>query len=256
MISSSTTRGRKVVKYLEWKDLSWSSDATSAINLATTRVKEANTENTLPVDSNSRLRTTDSAKKGGITSTTINSTVATTRELTRETNKATLPPKSEDAENDSWIKSKFQRNKSELSKSIDVNPNKGGAPKVLHSKISKTRTLQNVSLARKGSFSKTQKVRLPKKTVTTKPVPSSARTSAASDQMPCHKHSSYEHCGDVLPGSSRQEDMMVGLVGGYAALALIVIVSLISFWTSRYITSFLKMWWFKASNVQTCDVNI
>ena len=127
------------------------------------------------------------------------------------------------------------------SKSIDVNPNKGGAPKISLSKISKTRTLQNVSLARKGSFSKTQKVRLPKKTVTTKPVPSSARTSAASDQMPCHKHSSYEHCGDVLPGSSRQEDMMVGLVGGYAALALIVIVSLISFWTSRYITSFLKI---------------
>merc|ERR1712192_277777 len=71
------------------------------------------------------------------------------------------------------------------------------------------------------------------------------RKAPTSSQVECHRHAGYKHCGVVSTG---QDSMIVGLVGGYTALALIVAVSLISIWASKYLPFFLKMWWIKASS--------
>ena len=141
------------------------------------------------------------------------------------------------------------------SKNTDSEEGKSSSQSVSPS-IKKPSNTEKSPLGLKTNSSTTQQVTLVPQMASTPASPATQprEVSGPSHQVHCHRHAAgYMHCG---VNSDQQDGMLVGLVGGYAALALVVAISSISVWASKYLPFLLKMWWIKAlSCEQTYDVN-
>ena len=207
-----------MVKHLTWRDLSWSTTNIKANAV----VNNSRTEYSLPK-----------------TSTTTKS-VSNTSQSNQKPTQSNLSSKIRNTEGNSLLQSKeilvTRSNQTFKSKKTDRNEARSR---------NQTWSSQQASLGAKA----TQEVNLSDEQKSASASASKQpRKASTSSQVDCHSHAGYKHCGVVSTG---QDSMMVGLVGGYTALALIVAVSLISIWASKYLPFFLKMWWIKASSAQT-----
>jgi len=228
-------RGWKMVKHLTWRDLSWSATNTKKTSNTNGVVNKSRTESSLP-----KMSTTTKS-------------VSNTSQSNQKPTQSNLSSKISNTGKNSLLQSKeiletTRTNQTYKSKKTDKNAARA-RNQALPSSIQQAWSSQQASYGVKA----TQEVNLPpKQTYASAPVNKQPRRAPTSRQMECHSHAGYKHCGVMSPG---QDSMMVGLVGGYTALALIVAVSLISIWASKYLPFFLKMWWIKASSAQTYDVN-
>ena len=211
-----------MVKQMTWRDLSWS----------TTNTKTTSTTN------------------GVVDNSRTESSLSNTSPSIRERTQLTLSSKPGNTEKNSFLQSKETLVTSK-SKNTDSNVARSST-QLLPSSSEQPPSSQQVSKSRPTS----RGVSLPPKqtqAATSARLPSKRQRKApTSHQVWCHWHAGYKHCGVKTTG---QDGMVAGLVGGYAALALVVAISFINMWASKYLPFFLKMWWIKASSVQTYDVN-
>ena len=226
-VDSSITRVWKMVKHLAWRDLSWSTTNTNGV------VHNYRTQSSPPkTNTRSFFNTSPSIQKP--TQSTFSSKPKNTEGISLLQRKETFVTRT---------------NQTSKSKNTDSNAERSSS-QTLPSSSQQPWSSQQVSLGVKAT---TQEVNLPPKhTPTSTPATKQPRKAPTSRQVLCHRHAYYKHCGVMITG---QDNMMVGLVGGYTALGLIVAVSLISIWASKYLPFLLKMWWIKASSAQTYDVN-
>ena len=229
-----------MVKHLTWRDLSWS----------TTNTKT--TLNTNGVMDNSR--TESSLPKTSTTTTSLSNTSPSIQKSTQ----LTWSSKPENTEEKSLLISKqtleTRTNQTSKSKNTDSNEARPSS-QALPSSREKPSSTQQVPSGDKTSPPTTQELSTPPKQTSSPSATKQRRKDPTSWQVRCHRHAGYKHCGVKSP-TGLEDGMMAGLVGGYAALALIVAVSFVSIWASKYLPFFLKMWWIKASSAQTYDVNI
>ena len=235
-VDSSITRGWKMVKHLAWRDLSWSTTNTKIASNTNSLVHNSRTQSSLPKTNRSFFNTSPSIQKP--TQSTLFSKIRNTEGKSLLQRKETFVTRTNQTSKSKNTDSNATRSSSQPLTSINQPP----------------WSTQQVSLGVKATRPTTQEVNLPpKQTPTSPPATKQPRKAPTSHQVECHRHADYMHCGVMI---TVQDSMMVGLVGGYTALALIVAVSLISIWASKYLPFFLKMWWIKASSAQTYDVNI
>ena len=215
-----------------WRDLSWSTTNTKVASNTNSLVHNSRTQSSLPKTNRSFFNTSPSIQKP--TQSTLFSKIRNTEGKSLLQRKETFVTRT---------------NQTSKSKNTDSNAERSSS-QTLPSSSQQPWSSQQVSLGVKAT---TQEVNLPPKhTPTSTPATKQPRKAPTSRQVLCHRHAYYKHCGVMITG---QDNMMVGLVGGYTALGLIVAVSLISIWASKYLPFLLKMWWIKASSAQTYDVN-
>ena len=237
LFDSSITRGWKMVKQLTWRDLSWSTTNTKTTSTTNGVVHNSRTQSSLHKTSSTTSFFTTSPSIQKPTQTTFSSN-----------------PRNTEGKSLLQRKETFVRRTNQTSKSKNADSNAArSSSQTLPSSSQQPWSSQQVSFSENSTRATTQEVNLPtKQTPTSPPANKQPRKAATSRQVECHRHAGYKHCGVMITG---QDSMMVGLVGGYAALGLIVAVSLISIWASKYLPLLLKMWWIKASRAQTYDVN-